>query len=164
MLIIQRVTPGTWADVKGIEPGDIFEAINGRHVSELTGEEFKTLMKERPLSMRISALHGNESEENEDRNATPARRRMTVFDTESESTRALKYRFSVLDNLEATDMATAVTARSDVDVGTPSSCRVALIVEGSREDCVAALALALGMKSKGYSTKVELRRILPQPC
>jgi len=52
-LVIKRVTPDTWAAANGIEPGDTFEAVNGRKVQDLTADEFKAMMAQRPLSMTI---------------------------------------------------------------------------------------------------------------
>lgn len=67
LLVIEQVTGGTWADEKGIEPGDVFVAVNGKDVKELTKDEFMKMMTERPLSMRI----GPPTLEAEDVEASP---------------------------------------------------------------------------------------------
>merc|ERR1712139_553399 len=84
-LVIKRVTSGTWAASRGIEPGDVVEAVNGRNVLELTAAEFKELMQLRPVSMRIGKLPADEesSEESSSEDA-PVHKRGTVFDTEKD--------------------------------------------------------------------------------
>jgi hypothetical protein len=55
---VRKVTPGGWADQKGIEPGDTFTAVNGRPVYQMTHDEFKGLLSshDRPLTFRVPTI------------------------------------------------------------------------------------------------------------
>mmetsp|Transcript_44705 Transcript_44705/g.78695 ORF Transcript_44705/g.78695 Transcript_44705/m.78695 type:complete len:321 (+) Transcript_44705:68-1030(+) len=74
-LIVKRVTKGTWADLQGMNPGDMIVAVNGLDVKKLTGEEFKCIVQERPLVLRIDSLM--------EELRFPACSRTTVFDIDS---------------------------------------------------------------------------------
>mmetsp|Transcript_52718 Transcript_52718/g.98901 ORF Transcript_52718/g.98901 Transcript_52718/m.98901 type:complete len:1286 (+) Transcript_52718:108-3965(+) len=52
-IVVRKVVAGSWADNAAIRPGDCIVQINGISVSTLTAETFKSLMSERPLSLKF---------------------------------------------------------------------------------------------------------------
>lgn len=55
-LIVKKVAKGTWAELQGIQAGDMIVTVNGFDVKKLTREEFKFIVQERPLALRIDSL------------------------------------------------------------------------------------------------------------
>lgn len=53
-LVIKRITAETWADDAGIAPGDVLIGLNGRDVNGMGPDDFRRLMAERPLSVRVT--------------------------------------------------------------------------------------------------------------
>lgn len=76
-VVVKRVTEGTWAYEQGMEAGDVLEAVNDRNVQELTGETFKLLLNQRPLTIRLGYLPEGRMPDD-----LTCQRRKTVFDTE----------------------------------------------------------------------------------
>lgn len=66
-LIIKKVHPGSWADEVGIQNGDAFLELNSQLISNMTEDDFKTIMQARPLTIKVWRLsnrphhraHGN---------------------------------------------------------------------------------------------------------
>eukprot|EP00931_Biecheleriopsis_adriatica_P123533 TRINITY_DN98585_c0_g1_i1.p1 TRINITY_DN98585_c0_g1~~TRINITY_DN98585_c0_g1_i1.p1 ORF type:complete len:363 (+),score=102.29 TRINITY_DN98585_c0_g1_i1:79-1167(+) len=52
-LTVKQVTQGSWADESGIAPGSEIVELNGRAVRQMTEEDFKLAMKNRPLDVKV---------------------------------------------------------------------------------------------------------------
>jgi len=52
-LVVDAVTPGSWAQEEGINPGDVFSAVNGIRVQDISLEHFESMMQKRPLSLQV---------------------------------------------------------------------------------------------------------------
>ncbi len=52
-LVVSMVTPETWAAFAGFVGGEEIVHINSRKVSDMSVEDFKAAMKERPLQLKF---------------------------------------------------------------------------------------------------------------
>lgn len=55
-VFVATVTPDTWASQQGVQEGHQLVGVEGRPVSELTKDELKRLMKQRPLRLKFKGL------------------------------------------------------------------------------------------------------------
>jgi len=53
-LVVQKVTPSSWADQVGIEKGDMFLEVGGIPVYSMSADDFRQKMGDRPLTLTLA--------------------------------------------------------------------------------------------------------------
>lgn len=54
LVVVGEVLPDCWAELSGLEAGDVVTVIQGRSVLNLPQDEFVCMMQERPLALSVS--------------------------------------------------------------------------------------------------------------
>jgi len=54
LVVVSEVLPDCWAELSGLEAGDVVTAIQGRSVLNLPEDEFVSMIQERPLALSVS--------------------------------------------------------------------------------------------------------------